>query len=84
MNIIQATQKKYIPVTLDKKIHDMLGGNMSLLQHKSSNFNKIKNLLWSLEILLCLDDFLFPQKTTKRKFTTRQTQSLCLLRKIDE
>ena len=25
---MQATQKRYIPVTLDKKIHDMLGGNM--------------------------------------------------------
>ena len=40
---------------------------MSLLQHKSSNFHKIKNLLRSLEILLCLDDFFFPSENNEKK-----------------
>ena len=47
--------------------------NISLVQQNHKMLMK-KMLLMPLEILLCLDDFLFLQKT-EREITTQQTQS---------
>ena len=79
MNIIQATQKKHILVTLDKCDNTLYPRTSSAEIYLSINVNHQilmkKSLLTLSEILLFLDHFLFLQKTTKRKITTQQTQS---------